>query len=46
MTKRDVKYVVVGTSVGLGAFLVGWFFFRRTKVIPEINPAMVKWEAP
>lgn len=46
MTKRDVKHLMVGGAVGLGAIFTAWFFFRRTKKIPEVSPALVKWEAP
>lgn len=46
MTKRDVKYVVVGGGVGLGALIAAFFYFRRRRTIPEISPAIVRWESP
>lgn len=46
MTKRDVKFAVVGGGIGLGALLAAFFYFRRRKVIPVISPALVKWETP
>lgn len=44
MTKKDVKYAAGGAVLGLGAFLLFWWL-RKTKKIPEINPAIVKWES-
>jgi hypothetical protein len=44
MTKKDIKYAVGGGVLGLGAFLLLWWL-RKKKTIPEINPAVVKWES-
>lgn len=45
MTKKDMKYAIGGVLAG-AAFFLGFWWLRRTKKIPEINPAVVKWEAP
>lgn len=44
MTKRDVKHIVVGGSLGLAAFITFWFLKNRKKEIPVIAPTQVKWE--
>jgi hypothetical protein len=46
MTKRDVKHIVVGGSLGLAAFLTFWWLKNRKPAIPEIAPSQVKWELP
>jgi hypothetical protein len=44
MTKKDLRVVVLGGGVGLGALALLWWFARKTVTVPVINPATVKWE--
>jgi hypothetical protein len=45
MTKTDTKYLVYGSALGLIGFLSFWFI-RKSVKIPEINPAIIKWDSP
>lgn len=44
MTKKDVKAIVVGGGLGLGALLAIWWLARKTNTIPVISPVAVNWE--
>lgn len=44
MTKKDLKAVAVGASVGGALFLAIWFLLRKKSTILELNPAQIKWE--
>lgn len=44
MTKKDVKAIAIGGTVGVGALLLAWFFLRKKASILELNPAQVNWE--
>ena len=43
MTKKDAKAVAMGAGLGLGAFLILYFFGRKTQPLPELAPTQVKW---
>lgn len=44
MTKKDLKAIAIGSVIGISGFATIWWLFKRTRTIPEINPALVKWE--
>lgn len=44
MTKADVKTLAIGGGIGIGAFLLAYFFGRRLVSFPMIVPSAVKWE--
>lgn len=44
MTKKDVKAIAVGATVGGGLLFAIWFWLRKKNTLLELNPAQVKWE--
>lgn len=46
MTKRDVKHIVWGGSLGLLAFFGFWWLKNKKPAIPVLEPTQVKWETP
>jgi hypothetical protein len=44
MTKKDLRAIAIGSVLGLGGFATIWWLFKRIRTIPEISPAVVKWE--
>lgn len=44
MTKKDLKMVLVSSTVGIGGIALLWWFARKTRTIPVLSPTIVKWE--
>lgn len=44
MTKKDMTYLIGGTAVGAGLFILIWWAGRKNLSIPVINPSLVKWD--
>ena len=45
MTKKDLRVVIVGSTVGIGIFAALFYWARKTQTIPVLAPTMVKWDA-
>jgi hypothetical protein len=44
MTKKDLKSTAIYGVAGVGLFALIFWFARRTKTIPVLSPALIKWD--
>lgn len=44
MTKKDLRVVVIGSTLGIGLFAALFYWARKTQTIPVLSPAVIKWD--